>query len=107
MVSPGMSNHSGVSSMLPMYDGVILDMTEPSGFHDEVGNLGNEILRKSLTHSGPAVQREAVAFEKLLHPPSTSKQLFIATGLSELKGLPLDTATSDPQVNSSQSINPH
>ena len=79
---------------------------EPSGFHDEVGTLGNEILRRSLAHSGPAAQREAGAFEKLLHPPSTSKKLFIATGLSELNGLPLDTATSDPQVGSSQSINP-
>ena len=62
-------------------------MTEPSNFHDEVGNLGNEILRKSLAHSGPAAQREAVVFEKLLHPPSISKKLFIAMGLSELNGL--------------------
>ena len=103
MVSPG---HSGVSSMLPMYDGILLGTTEPSGFHDKVSNLGNEILRKSLAHSLPAAQREAVAFEKLLHPPSTSKKLFIAMGLSELNGLPLDTAMSDPQVGSYQSINP-
>ena len=45
-------------------------MTESPGFHDEAGNLGNKILRQSLAHSGPAAQREAVAFEELLHPPS-------------------------------------
>ena len=62
-------------------------MTEPSGFH-EVGNLGNEILRKSLAYSDPASQRETVAFEKLLHPPSTSNKPFSTTGLSELNGRP-------------------
>ena len=31
-----------------------------------------EILRQSLAHSGLTAQREAITFEKLLHPPSTS-----------------------------------
>ena len=43
-------------------------MVEPSGFHDEASNLGNEILRKSLAHSGPTVQREAVMFEERTSP---------------------------------------
>ena len=81
-------------------------MTESSGFHDEAGNLGNKILRQSLAHSGPTAQREALAFEELLHPPTTSTKLLIAFGLSKLNGLPLDTATSDSQVGSPQSINP-